>query len=650
MSHRRQTGGTLALVAASLIIIIMVAVGLFFLSQLLGGGLEAQHATDAGNLNVAKNALHSPSISPKGAESDEFGGLFTNGKIDLENYNKLAGKALIVAMNAAAEGTSSAADHAKSELNMVEGSGGIGERLCTALQDGSSKKGFFDAVSAANSLRMLNWNGASANSDASFDAVSFMRKNAKAPANVYLRQSQFPGVPDQASFVSRNFQASEGKDADKKLFPFGYTPISIAGLNVYAVPVRPGEQPHLVNQEEFENEKTSPLTSGSKSLLPPNAFMSNSAAHEMHGFGVKMRSSAIVGTLAPSAAASIPHGYIVIDNTGAESGELKAHDSDIFADAVMDGVDVFGGYITQDHSAFENIKNYAGDDVPLSLAQNIKPPITRPDELRRLRERLRQGPAPTQCNSGTVFTSDCDQNTLNTIKQYMPPSVSDPQPAMMSSELMAIESLKWQVLSKRLEPPFIWGRIDRQPKPTGLKAWDHRALLWPFPLIGHTGTLGQLLEQAGGGDFKKDILIRMHQINPEAKDYESVFNQRVPMGKVSYLYCENNEFKISQHNPYPMPDLNIPSLNLPDGKVVSKQSPLVWPLEGRFLNVIGDFGATHPWDCPAIHFAANPEYMGGFSYDKVQWTPSTGYLNLLGVIKFQNYAERKTDTPYTCPC
>lgn len=85
MKLRRQRGATLGLVAACVFLVILVGVGFFFLSKIIGGGREVANATDAGVLNVAKQAVRRGAIPLTGALVAEFGELTEppNSNVDL---------------------------------------------------------------------------------------------------------------------------------------------------------------------------------------------------------------------------------------------------------------------------------------------------------------------------------------------------------------------------------------------------------------------------------------------------------------------------------------------------------------------------------------------------------------------------------------
>lgn len=671
MSQRQRTGGTLALVVASIFIIIIVGVGLFFLAQQLGGGREAQHATDAGNLNVAKRALVSPSVSPdpNSAESLTFGGLFTDdNKVNLQIYNRFVGKAMLVALNAQADPgrNNIAKTHAATELALVEGPNGIGSRLYDALKQGSNTKDFFAGISQANSIRMLNWAGLNADSNSGLDEVAFMRQNAGAPSNVSITRAQFPPGTETVRDNGNYFKHRNGDN--NRFFPFGYTPITVAGLSIYAVPVRPGEQPHLVSQEEFQAEKTSPLANGGTSLLPPNAFMSNSKSPELHGGQVTMRSSAIVGTLSTLFSASIPQGFIVVDNKvgGGLNNEIPPYANDIFETAIMNGVAVVpAGYMSENLGIFNDIGAVPSrQDVPLNYGDTLQPQAKlngepgRQARLNELRDQLQNGMRVATCNSKTAFTDpECKAN-LKAVKESFPPEPGGNEPSQLDG-LMAVEWLKAEILRIRAGfdidgPGCGFARVV--PSCSGLKGYNYNPgskshqnntySTVPFGndpgVFGNDGaSLDDLMRQTNGTAFINAVQTRMHQINPEATDYTSVFNQSVPFNQIMYLYYDKGQrkFVLGKNLPFPAPDLSQPGLSLPDGtEQISNYT--TGDLNGNIINVPGESGYPNPWDCPADDH--------GTSIDSCSWTPSSGYMNLLGIVKFRNCAQ--AGSRWCCPC
>ena len=113
MKPRRRKGATLGLVAVSLLVIIVIGVGCYFLIKLCGGGREVGNSTDAGTLNVAKYALRS-SLASAPIPSDATGYQFFAGcadpnlkdasgnpiqAISLFTYNRCVAQALLMAIN-----------------------------------------------------------------------------------------------------------------------------------------------------------------------------------------------------------------------------------------------------------------------------------------------------------------------------------------------------------------------------------------------------------------------------------------------------------------------------------------------------------------------------------------------------------------------
>ncbi|HNA74011.1 MAG TPA: hypothetical protein PKW73_11760, partial [Candidatus Obscuribacter sp.] len=121
MTVRRQRGATLGLAAACVLVVIVIGVGFFFLSKIIGGGRQVANATDAGALNVAKQAIRRGAVTlSSAADQEEFGALCdTPNRLDLLSYNRIVAKAMIVCKNAQDEGTPLAAANAGMIHNQV---------------------------------------------------------------------------------------------------------------------------------------------------------------------------------------------------------------------------------------------------------------------------------------------------------------------------------------------------------------------------------------------------------------------------------------------------------------------------------------------------------------------------------------------------
>ena len=155
MQRKRAKGATLSLIVSLCLVISTIGIGVFFLIKILGGARELQHAVDSGNLNVAKQALRSPSISLSGGNNGISGANLAiaqanfansidtaNGQIDLMVYNRLVAQAMLVAVNAASDNadlsmppSALGIQHAKALISCLSSpSNGVGYALAQKLK------------------------------------------------------------------------------------------------------------------------------------------------------------------------------------------------------------------------------------------------------------------------------------------------------------------------------------------------------------------------------------------------------------------------------------------------------------------------------------------------------------------------------------
>jgi len=131
----------------------------------------------------------------------------------------------------------------------------------------------------------------------------------------------------------------------------------------------------------------------------------------------------------------------------------------------------------------------------------------------------------------------------------------------------------------------------------------------------------------------------MYQIKPGASQEEinNVLNSQVAFGQVSYIYQQGGSAGqlVLSTSPPPFP---INAAAQPDGSQQVFDTGLV-NLNGSIVNVPECEGYPNPWDCPAI--PANGQ-------NKILWTPSSGFNNFLGILRFMNCASGGGD--WCCPC
>lgn len=339
MSRRQNKGATLALTVAVIFLFILVGIGFFVYQRYMGGNAELQHATDSGNLNVAARVLLRPSVGLVGNEITEFGRETDNtNQVNLLNFNRIAAKVALVQANADQQESlppsggqpdrrPTARQRARQLTNMVYGPNGIALRLRQALDTPANLNALFDGLAKSNSIRMANI-AQNANSNVAEHGVAYFARPTGAAAstgfasNVFIRDNQIPGGASyQNTWKAQNTVSKDGRN-----FLVGYRAIQLQnltggnaitannGARAYGVPMRPGEQPHLVGLDVFNGAVNVPAGLGTATIIP-NAFKSGGTASITVG-NLMARSAAVVGTLNAFTPAGVDDTAIIIDNSG----------------------------------------------------------------------------------------------------------------------------------------------------------------------------------------------------------------------------------------------------------------------------------------------------------------------------------------------
>jgi hypothetical protein len=343
---RRDRGATLAFVAGSIIFIVIVALAFFFLSQLLGGGRELQAATNSGTLNVAKQALLHPQVAvPSGDQTtadmkEILLGVLPADQVNLLNFNRMVGAAMLVAMNADADRNDDAVKNAETFIDLVEGKNGgggnsasAGQALRDQLANGSGwAKKYFEDTAMGNSLRMLGDNSGVRWQSGDFNVGYY---NANQPTNISLNNfksgnnNNLPFTNIEAlgeslsddTLVRGSLPKDDAGDATAKsdgtnTLLLGYKGIKFGTVkrHLFAVPL--DTQPHLVSLSDFGNGNVTAQPGGSTIVVPPNAFMNGALGRDQRKTkkDVHMLAAAMAGTNQRPFEIGLPYGYIVLDN------------------------------------------------------------------------------------------------------------------------------------------------------------------------------------------------------------------------------------------------------------------------------------------------------------------------------------------------
>lgn len=343
----RQRGATLALVVAVSFVIVLVGVGIFWLSRLFGGARELQALTDSGTLNLGKqmvtvgvplntnpqlitfnfmnqywvgfSALGTPaSVSmtlTNGVEGANFPYLTDqNGNITLENYNRVIAQTMLVGFNAQAERTMPAAANAQLLFDAVQrDSTSLSQRLGTKLADAATASNIFQNTGMANSLRMLGASVAPTFASNQF-ATGYYSPGA---TNVWLDPSLLPsGITMPAGALS-NVNGPTN-------FPYlnGYTDIDAGPFSTQGAAVFPTQQPHLVSLRDFNFDLSAPIAVG---YVAPNSFQAGSTAPSFTSDkALNALAASVVGVLGVEYPAGIPEGFVMVQNWDGGGGPLSS--------------------------------------------------------------------------------------------------------------------------------------------------------------------------------------------------------------------------------------------------------------------------------------------------------------------------------------
>ncbi len=361
MKMRDKQGSTLSLVVACTIVMAILGIGFIFMTLIFGGHRETQHAADSGSLNVSKLAIKAPFVDETALLGDDRGRCLPQTGmgigVNLLNFNRMVGQAMLVALNAEADGSQTMWDNATEAWKFVEGTDtSLGAQLKGLLSKGGPDNWAAQAYGLVegNVLKMLGGQGAPIYNPDDFqagylnsrktdftasdlDAAAFVPPGAPAPG-----QPAPAAVLPQSDYSQSSTAVALPADAfvhgpNGQTYLAGYTPIKIGSgansLTFYLVPNNPNQQPHLESATTFNAQLTQP--GEGKVWIPPNAFrigaiakMDRAVTGNSNLADAHVSSVSIVGVPAPSFKLQIPNGYIVIDNSDTQSFSGKSPNTD----------------------------------------------------------------------------------------------------------------------------------------------------------------------------------------------------------------------------------------------------------------------------------------------------------------------------------
>ncbi|MBX9725487.1 MAG: hypothetical protein K2X81_29080, partial [Candidatus Obscuribacterales bacterium] len=309
--------------------------------------------------------------------------------------------------------------------------------------------------------------------------------------------------------------------------------------------------------------------------------------------------------------------------------------------------DVFGKPKTvEDIVNFVN--DHAADSPRPTVPAGLLSKVDSPSDLTSAQAYQMKGMAVHQCNNTNVISGGpgphdpvCESKYNKFLSFYGSQVPSDPTTA---NGLMAVEAFKCYVLQVRAGAGSDGCGVAVAPQAcTGLKPFNIKQRQCLPCNFAQPGSLNQLLNKDvadGAQDILPELKVRMFQIKPTISEEEiaNVLNTPVSMGQVSFIFKQGANLVLSSSPP----SFPINAAAQPDGvgsEIIGQTGPV--NLDGTVVNVSGEDceGYPNPWDCPAV--PSN-------GLNKIVWTPSSGFNNLLGVIRLTNCASGGGN--WCCPC
>ena len=685
MSLRKKSGGTLALIAAATITIILIGIAFFFFAQIFGGEREMQHATDSGNLNVAKNALRHPTVTPApGIEAENFGQLGDRtligdadppsvAPINLLTYNRCVAQCLLACLNAVVDpGPGNiAVTHANDLVKALqEGDTSIGGRLSTQLSKKSGNELFvnFGDTANSNSLRMLGKDSVLGHQDNAFD-VAFLEQSSGdlGATNIVVHDSL-------KNLLSTELQEQLITRKGSTNFLRGYTSPALSGLSrPVGVPLQPGDQPHLVSNKTFTNDHERG-EQWKNAMVPPNGFKSTAFAEEER---TKQQagtiSAAIVGSLNLTFPLAAPYGYIQIVNgpdgtsgsapvTGPFAGLNHVLNNELLKPP---GILVAGPVFSTNLPLEQSWAKYNWEQkngVPQGQQPTPKPDL---DGLYKLdgspAKEADAKQIPFKDSDGTLQSNQCkddnvtglDPSTVNAqcadlftkgiFDQVYHPDGGYKNGVAKADNLISVECAKCKLQAKFNACGDL--SIDSGDCPvTGMRTFQKGVEL-PSPSMGNCKVsneasvegLSEFVKSGFGARMATLIADRAKQINPTNGDSQAralLSQNTLPLGAVAYIFAPKPDGKTAADKNLIWSTTAPPWIDpseQPDGTPESASSD-PYDIVGELVNPHKD-GGIHD-----IMYRETPS-SGILGTDTATFTPSSGFKNLLGKAQFFNKAE-----------
>jgi hypothetical protein len=280
-----QKGQSMPLVVVCALVLVICGVAAMQIGVVLNGSQQVRNAVDAGALNTVTRA---PDI--KVAPTATLGDVAdTSGQLGVTNINRAIGKTLLINLNAESMKNSGQAGQSQGNAQLANAElDSVSQKLEQSLKDEGSLTSSFNKVASPPTQAQSPTDNNDTKKKVPQFAAGFV--HAGQPSNVSSSPNQFP--------PNTSFNANGGLP--------GYTPLKANGQNMFFVPFKPGERPHLISTDEFNASSKAPSGWQSPILNSLQATGSPGSSN-----GIASVASAVINPQ-QAYSLSIPHAFVQI--------------------------------------------------------------------------------------------------------------------------------------------------------------------------------------------------------------------------------------------------------------------------------------------------------------------------------------------------
>lgn len=293
--RRTTRGASLYLIIACGFGLVLLIYGLFQLSMIMGGSRQVRNAVDAGALNVSKRMMEIrvPTNENYADVAD------TQGKIGMSNVNRLWGKAYLINANIEDMQKNSqlgpkASTNGDSAYQSAQR---INDALFTELASTKNQDIYFHQMAGRRTANLINPGMGIDKSKATTGSIALVDRGDE--SNLVMTPSQ---VPDGVAVTK--------VDRGDKSYMAGYIPMTANNKKFTFTTFHEGEQPHLISDSVFDQNRADVAPVGDNGTVIPNAFRQFAEATNGQT-GVSAVASAVANPIR-TYAMTIPQSYITI--------------------------------------------------------------------------------------------------------------------------------------------------------------------------------------------------------------------------------------------------------------------------------------------------------------------------------------------------